>query len=165
MTTCGMVDRYRRWLEHEREAFGKAVASLETVPEARRGEPEYQKAVDILAHLPAARRFWLERFDGAAPGLDVLFPKGVDPLGLADDGEQAFRAWADRLASFDDDALAADLRYAATEGSECRTRVEDVLTQLFTHSFYHRGQVATLVARLGGTPAVTDFVFWAREQG
>jgi len=25
--------------------------------------------------------------------------------------------------------------------------------------------VATLVARLGGTPAVTDFVFWAREQG
>jgi uncharacterized damage-inducible protein DinB len=41
--------------------------------------------------------------------------------------------------------------------------VEDILTQLFGHSSYHRGQVALLIRDLGGEPAVTDYVFWVRE--
>ena len=32
-----------------------------------------------------------------------------------------------------------------------------------SHSWYHRGQIATLVRALGAEPAVTDFVFWSRE--
>ncbi|MFL6198680.1 MAG: DinB family protein [Thermoanaerobaculia bacterium] len=38
-----------------------------------------------------------------------------------------------------------------------------ILTQLFGHSWYHRGQIAQLVRALGAEPAVTDFVFWSRE--
>lgn len=41
--------------------------------------------------------------------------------------------------------------------------VEDILTQLFGHSWYHRGQIALLVRACGGQPAETDFVFWTRE--
>ncbi len=46
---------------------------------------------------------------------------------------------------------------------ECTKPVEDILTQLFGHSWYHRGQIAARVRELGGEPAATDFVFFTRE--
>jgi uncharacterized damage-inducible protein DinB len=44
-----------------------------------------------------------------------------------------------------------------------RNSIEDILTQLFGHSCYHRGQIAQLLRSIGAEPAVTDFVFWTRE--
>jgi len=41
--------------------------------------------------------------------------------------------------------------------------VEDILAQLFGHSWYHRGQIALLVRSIGAEPAATDFVYWTRE--
>ncbi len=39
--------------------------------------------------------------------------------------------------------------------------VRDSLTQIFIHTAYHRGQVATRVRELGGEPSLTDFIAWA----
>ena len=41
--------------------------------------------------------------------------------------------------------------------------IEDILAQLFGHSWYHRGQIALLVRAAGGEPAVTDLIYWSRE--
>ena len=54
--------------------------------------------------------------------------------------------------------------YRSSEGIGYRNGVEDILTQLFGHSWYHRGQVALLLRAMGCEPAVTDFVFWTRER-
>ncbi|MCG8608490.1 damage-inducible protein DinB, partial [bacterium] len=54
-------------------------------------------------------------------------------------------------------------RYKSFEGPSYTNRVEDLATQLFGHSWYHRGQIAALIRSLGGTPAETDYVFWTRE--
>jgi len=160
-----MLDQYRRWLDYERDAFAKALASLETVPHQARSSPDYQKAIDILAHLIGARRLWLARLEGSTLSMDKLFPKRADPGSLGPDARRTFDAWRAKLAELDgDDALRKRFGYTATEGGRWTTALDDVLTQLFTHSFYHRGQVASLVARCGGTPAVTDFIFWARER-
>lgn len=53
--------------------------------------------------------------------------------------------------------------YKSYEGERFRNSVGDIFTQLFGHSWYHRGQIASLVRSMGGEPAVTDFVFWTRE--
>ena len=53
--------------------------------------------------------------------------------------------------------------YQSLDGPWFRNSVEDILTQLFGHSWYHRGQIAALIRALGEEPAVTDFVFWARD--
>ena len=71
-------------------------------------------------------------------------------------------AWSEHLAGLDAAAITRSFDYRATEGDRYRNFVEDVLTQLFGHSWYHRGQIALLVRDLGGEPAVTDFVFWTR---
>ena len=64
----------------------------------------------------------------------------------------------------DDDEIARVMKYRSYDGEPYRNTVDDVLTQMYGHSLYHRGQIASLVRAAGGTPAATDFIFWTREQ-
>ena len=77
--------------------------------------------------------------------------------------ETMHAAWSAWLGGLDDEALARPFEYQSFEGAWYRNRVADILTQLFGHSLYHRGQIALLLRAAGAEPAVTDFVFWARE--
>jgi uncharacterized damage-inducible protein DinB len=77
--------------------------------------------------------------------------------------ERIHRVWTEYLARLDDAELARVLEYQSLEGPWFHNTVEDILTQLFGHSWYHRGQIASLIRAIGEAPAVTDFVFWARE--
>jgi uncharacterized damage-inducible protein DinB len=158
-----LADRYRRWFDYEKDAHRKVLESLPTVPEARRGEPSFQKAVDLLAHVVAARQMWLHRLGALAKGPTELFPAGVRLEELLPRMEEMERAWSRYLQRLDADELGRVFEYRAWEGERFRNTVEDTLTQLFGHSLYHRGQIAAAVRSLGGRPAVTDFVFWTRE--
>ena len=51
-----MADRFRKWYEYERDCNAKTLDMLESVPQERRSAPEFQKAIDKMAHLVAARR-------------------------------------------------------------------------------------------------------------
>lgn len=162
-----LADRFRRWFEYETDVHGKVVESLRTVPEEKRFQAPYQKAVDLLAHIAAARLLWLYRFGVLESGPDSgeeLFPRGT----ALDDVELRLKAmhatWSDYLRGLDDDALEQSFEYRSIEGNRYRNTVEEILTQLFGHSWYHRGQIASIVRSLGGEPAVTDFVYWSRER-
>ena len=73
------------------------------------------------------------------------------------------KSWADYLARADDGELARVCEYQSLDAGRFRSRVEDILAQLFGHSWYHRGQIAMLVRAAGGEPAVTDLIYWCRE--
>ncbi len=72
-------------------------------------------------------------------------------------------AWSAYLAKLDDAALARAITYQSMDSGRFENTVEEVLTQLFGHSWYHRGQIASAVRALGEEPAVTDFIYWARR--
>jgi uncharacterized damage-inducible protein DinB len=162
--TSTLADRYRRWFDYERDSHAKVVASLESVPADRRTEPQFLKAVTILAHLVAARRMWLYRLGEAAEAPRDFFPTGLTVSQVAADLAQTEAAWSAYLGRLDDAALACVFEYQSLDSGRFRNTVEDILTQLFGHSWYHRGQIASLVKAAGGKPAATDFVFWARER-
>ena len=157
------ADRYRRWLEYERDAHSKTLASLEGVPQAQRGAPGYAKALTLAAHIVAARRLWLFRLGALAEPPREFFPEKVSLAELRRSFEEMHALWSGYLARLDDRELARTFEYASLEGPRFRNTVEDILTQLFGHSWYHRGQIAQLVRALGAEPAETDFVFWTRE--
>jgi uncharacterized damage-inducible protein DinB len=164
MTT--MADRYRRWFAYEKDAHEKTLASLETVPAERRSDETFGKAVGLVGHLVAARRLWLFRFGVRSKGpatVAELFPDDLPLDELAASVSEMHEEWSEYFRDLDDAELARVFEYRALEGARFRNRVEDLLTQLFGHSFYHRGQVAAIVRALGGQPAVTDYVFWVRE--
>ena len=72
-------------------------------------------------------------------------------------------AWAAYLDGLTEAGLDRAFEYKSLDAGSFRNLTGDILTQLFGHSLYHRGQIASLVKAAGGEPAVTDFVFWSRE--
>jgi uncharacterized damage-inducible protein DinB len=119
--------------------------------------------VDLLAHVVAARMLWLSRLTPGIQRPDEIFPREVRLSELARSLTEMKTAWSEYLSRLDDVELERAFQYRSLEGTEYRNSVEDVLTQLFGHSLYHRGQIAALVRSMGAQPAMTDFVYWARE--
>jgi uncharacterized damage-inducible protein DinB len=161
--TDSMSDRYRRWFEYETNAHAKVIAALGTVPPDQRESAPYRKAVELLAHIVVGRQVWLHRIDGSVEAPSALFPQGASVDAVQADLSAVEGSWAVYLAKLTDAELARELEYRSFDGRQFRNRVEDVLTQLYGHSLYHRGQIAMLVRAAGGEPAMTDFIFWARE--
>jgi len=163
-----LVDRYRRWFEYEKESHAKVLASLEAVPEPQRSSEAFRKAAGLLAHVVLARWLWLARLgvvprDRAPSKPEDFFPRDVSLSDLRLKIQEMESAWEPYLSNLDDAELSRVFEYQALDGSPFRNTIEDILTQLFGHSWYHRGQIAQLVRGLGTEPAVTDFVYWSRE--
>jgi uncharacterized damage-inducible protein DinB len=158
-----LADRYRRWFQYEKDSHAKVLASLESVPSHLRSTPAFEKAVSLLAHIAAARQLWLWRFGVASEAPRDIFPTGLALAEIAGRIEAVQAAWSDYLGRLDDTELARTFEYQSLDSGRFRNTVEDILTQLFGHSWYHRGQIASLVRAAGGEPAATDFVYWTRE--
>jgi len=156
-----LADRFRRWYEYERDCNAKTLAMLESVPAERRNTPEFQKAVDRMAHLVSARQRWLSRLGHWAQPLD-LFPQGTKLSDLPAQVAATEEAWVQYLCGLDESDLDREFEYQSTEGKRYRWNVEGVLTQTFGHAWYHRGQIAQLVALLGGKAVDTDYVFFSK---
>jgi uncharacterized damage-inducible protein DinB len=158
-----LTDRYRRWFEYEKEAHSKVLDAFETVPESKWTDLRFRKALDHFSHIVAARWLWLKRFGKTNRELDDIFPTGTTLDELRSRADEMHKAWTDYLADLDEAELARIFNYQSFEGPHYTNRVEDLTTQLFGHSWYHRGQIAALIRSLGGTPAETDYVFWTRR--
>src|SRR5438046_2547868 len=159
-----LIARFRRWFEYERDAHAHAFSSLDTVPIERRSGAEYRKAVAILGHIVGAREVWLVRL-GVIPAAPQPFFLVNDPpldrvLAEWRTVEAAWTAYLAKLSSADLDRV---FEYQSYDAGRFRNSVEEVLTQLFGHSWYHRGQIAMLVRAAGGVPAVTDLIYWCRQ--
>ena len=161
---AGLVEQYRRWFEYEQAGHAKVVAALRAVPEAKRGTEAFRQAVDLLVHLAGARRLWLERLEGLPRTTEDLFPRGLTLEAAARGLAEMEAAWTGYLGKLDDATAERTFEYQSLEGDWYRNTVADILTQVFGHSWYHRGQIAWLVRSLGCEPAQTDFVLWARER-
>ena len=156
-----LADRFRRWYDYERDCNAKSLTMLDSVPSDQRGKPEFQKAVDRMAHLVTARQRWLHRI-GHWPQTPGLFPQGT-PLGdLAGLVSATESAWVAYLRDLDEPELSRELEWVALDGIRYRWNVESILTQVFGHAWYHRGQIAQLVAGLGGKAVDTDYIFWSK---
>ena len=163
MSTRELCDRYRSWFDYEQRAHEKVLRSLHTVPVSRRDEPEFQKAIGLMGHIVAARWLWLHRFGVTDKEPTEIFPENLALEDLDALVDETHMAWSAYLSRLDEAELAREFDYRSLEGSRYRNSVEDLLTQLFGHSWYHRGQIAALVRSLGGKPAGTDYLFWRRR--
>jgi uncharacterized damage-inducible protein DinB len=156
-----LADRFRRWYEYERDCNAKSLAMLASVPAERQAAPEFQKAIDRMAHLVAARRWWLNRL-GHWPEAPDLSPQGTTLAELPGLVAATEARWVDYLRGLDESELAREFEWQIANGRRYRWNVEGVLTQVFGHAWYHRGQIAQLVTALGGHVVDTDYIFWSR---
>jgi uncharacterized damage-inducible protein DinB len=74
------------------------------------------------------------------------------------------RRWTEYLGRLTEADLEAEVTYEGRDGKQYRWPLLDLLTQVFGHAWYHRGQIAMLVKDLGGTTMDTDYIFWDRPK-
>jgi uncharacterized damage-inducible protein DinB len=158
-----LTDLFRRWFEYEKHSHRQVLASMQAIPADRRSSDQFQKAIKLMGHLIAARRMWLFRLGTSTECPASLFPSDVVCDDLPGQLEPMERDWSRYLEDLDEHELARMVTYQSIEGDWFRNVVADVLTQLYGHSLYHRGQIASLIRAAGGEPAATDFIFWSRE--
>ena len=64
------------------------------------------------------------------------------------------------LSGLSDERLAEPVSIVWFNDPPLSITVAEALTQCTMHSHYHRGQNATRLRELGGTPPTTDLIFW-----
>lgn len=130
--------------------------------EAARGD---ERLIDLLYHLHTVQLVYLQMWRGRA--IEVPPRTGFNALPSVREWARPYyadlHAWAGGLTS---GQLSNELPVPWTEeikkryGSAAPATLGETILQVVMHSTYHRGQVATRIKELGGTPALTDFVVW-----
>jgi uncharacterized damage-inducible protein DinB len=158
MSTNPGVSRYKRLLAYEQEANRRVFESLESVPEAGRRQASFERAMTLLPHNQLSRSIWLARLEGRPYEVPKeWFPAwSLEQARLAE--EEQNREWEEFLGRLSDQDLPKPVSYTSSEGKPYVRMVDDILTHVFNHSTYHRGQVARLVTESGGKRASTDFI-------
>jgi uncharacterized damage-inducible protein DinB len=147
-------------LDYTLWANNRALASIEALPESD-GKAQ---TIKLLSHVVAAQYIWYARASGKT---ETALPVwGVMTL---DDIRERVPLisvmWKEYLQSKTySDLQELSFSYKNTLGKEYNNTLLEILTHFPIHSAYHRAQIAMLVRQNGGTPAITDYIQFAREE-
>lgn len=158
------VEHFRTLQRYEQWAGARVVASLRSALAAGGDRASSDRARGIFGHIQMARHEWLFRLGQISKRQWIMFPDwSVDEC--AADAARLDGAWSAYLSNLTDADLDGEVRYTSNEGKPFVSLRRDILTHVFNHSTYHRGQIALLVKTAGGAPAATDFVLYSRQAG
>ncbi len=143
----------------------EAIAGLSSEQLTAAIPSSFPSILGTFAHIVAAEWIWLRRWKGENP---TAFPDWLAAPSLARVREKLAEVESERdafLGSLADADLERPLDYRTLAGDPFRNRLADLLLHVVNHSFYHRGQLVTMLRQVGATPVATDFVVYKREAG
>jgi uncharacterized damage-inducible protein DinB len=119
---------------------------------------------DTLAHIWGAEWVWLERFQGRSPASlpDVgQFAELAALRARWAEEEQRMQKFIARITQEDLDRV---FEYRTFKFGQYSNPMWQSMQHVVNHGTYHRGQVATMVRQLGGTPLASDLMHFYRER-
>ncbi len=114
-------------------------------------------------HIAGATDAWAKRFSGTdATTLpkESEVPRLEDAIALAEDAQLRLEAF---LATLTPERIAGSFKWKNLKGEEKTAPFWAILRHVVNHASYHRGQLSSMVKRVGGTPKATDMVLWGIE--
>ncbi len=141
-----------------------AAATLDAAAWARDLGGSFPTLGGTLAHVVGAEWLWLQRWQGAEPTAEPAWATTPTPDGLRAALADVQRERAAFLDGLDGDALDRPLTYTLFSGAVQTLPLREALLQVVFHSTYHRGQVASMLRRLGATPPATDYLAYAVQR-
>lgn len=154
-----LIEQIRKNFEYDywaNDQYIKALLEMSQPPE---------KAVKTFAHILFALDVWLARLmkedlsqykDPTPPYSLLESRKKLDDL---------HEKWKRYLVSLTPEKMTEKFTAPNTQGKLSEHMVQNVLFQVFTHSHYHRGQLAPLVHQAGGKRPGTDYIAYAYAIG
>jgi uncharacterized damage-inducible protein DinB len=136
-------------------------ANREVLKAIRATDGSNQRSLQLMSHIVAAERVWLERLKQVPQSVPVWPEPDLEQCEaqVAELG----REWLEFLDLITAGDVSQSISYKNTKGEEWTSTIVDVLTHVVMHSAYHRGQIATHMRANGQTPANTDFIHGVRQ--
>ncbi|MEM1164735.1 MAG: DinB family protein [Planctomycetota bacterium] len=156
----GVAAHHRMYIQ-EVWAIDRQIAALEEVAKYQSGTT-LARAITKLAHVVIARDVWLSRIDPESGRPDELWPRDWTLAQLRETVSASQQRWGRFLDRLTADGLSREIDYESYEGKAWTNTLEEILLHVWSHGFYHRGQVGALINELGGTPPAIDFIVHAR---
>lgn len=119
-----------------------------------------EKAVQLYAHVVAAEHIWLARLEERDTGSVPVFPDW-DMDKAADMSRQTVAGYERLLERTE--RWEQIIVYKNTAGAEFRTAFADMITHVFLHGSYHRGQINLLLRDAGAEPVNVDYITFVRS--
>ena len=139
-----------------------AWANQEVLKAIRSSAAGRERALELMSHILAAERVWLERLKHEPQSVPV-WPKP----NLEQCEAEAFelrRLWSEYLELVTAGDVTQSISYKNSKGEQWTSAIVDVLLHVVMHSSYHRGQIATHMRANGETPAYTDYIHAVRQE-
>lgn len=152
------LDHYRRLQQYEAWASGRLLEALAT---ARPYEPALIRARGIFAHVQKARALWLWRLGAGEKPAWEMFPDWPTDR-CRSEASVMDHAWSRFLDSLNGEGLQRRVSYPSLDGTGYSSLVHEILSHVYNHSTYHRGQIAMLLVQAGGQAPGTDMVIFTR---
>jgi len=152
--------------EYNEWANEKTIASLRALPEAdyvREQGGGWPSLRATFVHLAGATDAWAERFSGRDAlvlAKETDLPKLEDAVRVLLSAQEKHR---NHLKNLTRDKLERPFSWKNLAGEVRAAPYEIVVRHVVNHQTYHRGQIASMVRRVGGKPVATDMVRWGIE--
>jgi uncharacterized damage-inducible protein DinB len=150
-----IVSYFQKLFEYDDWANQRVLDALDGLKEKE------EKLKKITAHLFMAQRIWLSRM--IPDKVSMPSSAELEPGGYRSAAGELKNCWDEYLPSLTEEKLASKIAYKSLKGVAFETSLVDILTQLIIHGSYHRGQIASLIKKAGGTPPETDYIVFARK--
>lgn len=153
---------YHDWADDRVFAAARLAGGTVTRPGVIAGGQGDGSVLATLAHLADADAHWLARWQGN-PRSRLRGPASFggleDVAAFAGKAAARRRAW---LAGLDDAALARDLEYSTTAGSEQRQPLWQTLFHTANHATHHRAEACSGLTALGFPPETVELIAFVR---
>jgi uncharacterized damage-inducible protein DinB len=138
-----------------------AWANEETLAAIRTGGSEDKRSLQLICHILAAERVWLDRLK-QQPQSVAVWPE-PDLARCDSEAKVLGRQWFEFLDLITAGDVAQTVSYKNSKGESYTSAIVDILTHVMMHSAYHRGQIASHMRETGQTPPYTDFIHGIRQ--
>jgi uncharacterized damage-inducible protein DinB len=116
-----------------------------------------------LTHMVDSELLWLERWKGLSPRTLIDESEFPDVVALRDRWtlvEKHREAWFGALRPSEVNEV---IKYKSRDGRSQEAPLFQLIQHVVNHATYHRGQVTSLLRKLGAKTVATDLVLWDRE--
>lgn len=144
-----------------REFSYDAWANQETLNAIQAAGGEDARSLQLLSHIFAAERVWLERLKEQPQSVSV-WPQ-FELKRCQEEATDLEHRWHEYLDFATAGDIAQPISYRNSKGENWTSTIVDILTHVVMHSAYHRGQIASHMREAGKTPAYTDFIHGVRQ--
>jgi uncharacterized damage-inducible protein DinB len=120
---------------------------------------------DKLAHICMADEVWLLRIQGNPAPAFLLSSEIPDKEALLERWMPVRNSYGALLAEIKKDPAQLEkiISYKNSKGVSFETPLGQILLHVANHATYHRGQAASLLRRLTGSPPESDLILYFRE--